>query len=79
MAAGLKTTVTGYLEYNLCIKGIPSCDLVAKDETNFGKEVPLIIGTKTEDTITEALKEGEIELLDSVWKNVKMNHSFSKL
>ena len=37
----------------------------------FIKEVPLTIGTKTEDTILEALKEGEIEMLDSVCKRVK--------
>ena len=32
-----------------------------------------MIGMKTEDTILEALKEGEIEMLDSVWKRVKNN------
>ena len=47
--------------------------------TEFSKEVPLTIGTKTEDTILEALKEGEIEMLDSVWKRVKNNQSLSKL
>ena len=34
----------------------------------FSKEVPLTIGTKTEDTILEVLKEGEIEILDNVGK-----------
>ena len=34
---------------------------------------------KTEDTILEVLKEGEIEMLDSVWKRVKNNRSLSKL
>ena len=47
--------------------------------TEFSKEVPLTIGTKTEDTILEALKEGKIEMLDSVWKRVKNNRSLSKL
>ena len=47
--------------------------LVAENNTPFSKEVLLIIGTKTEDTILEALKEGEIEMLDSVWKRVKNN------
>ena len=53
--------------------------LVAEDNTPFSKEVPLTIGTKTEDTLLEALKEGEIEMLDSVWKRVKNNLSLSKL
>ena len=78
LATGFRTTVTGYVEYNLQIPGISSYDLdpvalVARDETDFGKEVPLTIGTKTEDTILEALKEEEIEMLDSVWKRVKTN------
>ena len=38
-----------------------------------------MIGTKTEDTILEAMKEGEIELIDSTWKQVKNNRSLSKL
>ena len=78
LAAGFKTTLSGYIEYNLQIPGISSYNsnqvaLVAEDNTPFSKEVPLTIGTKTEDTILEALKEGEIEMLDSVWKRVKNN------
>ena len=53
--------------------------LVAEDNTPFSKEVPLTIVMKTEDTIQEALKEGEIEMLDSVCKRVKNNRSLSKL
>ena len=79
LVTGFKITMSGYIKYNLQIPGISSYDsdqvaLVAKDNTEFSKEVPLIIGTKTEDTILEALKEGEIEILDSVWKRVKNNH-----
>ena len=78
LVAGLKTTLSVYVEYNLQIPGISSYDsdqvaLVAEDHTEFSKEVPLTIGTKTEDTILEVLKEGEIEMLDSVWKRVKNN------
>ena len=53
--------------------------LEAEDNTPFSKEVPLTIGTKTEDIILEALKKGEIEMMDSVWKRVKNNRSLSKL
>ena len=84
LAAGFKTTLSGYVEYNLQIPGISSYDsdrvaLVAGDNTEFSKEVPLTIGTKTEGTILEALKEGEIEMLNSVWKRAKNNQSLSKL
>ena len=52
---------------------------MTEDNTPFSEEVPLTIGMKTEDTILKALKEGEIEMLDSVWKRVKKNRSLSKL
>ena len=84
LAARFRTSVVGYVEYNLQIQRIYSCDsnrvaLVARDKTEFGKEVPLTIDTKSEDTILEALKEGEIKMLDSIWKRVKTNQSLSKL
>ena len=53
--------------------------MVADDDTQFGKEVPLMIGMKTEDTIFEAMKEGEIKILDNIWKRVKNNQSLTKL
>ena len=71
LAAKFKTTLSSYVEYNLQIPGIPLCDsdqvaLVAEDDTPFSREVPLTIGTKTEDTILKTLKEGELEMLDSL-------------
>ena len=84
LAAGFKMTLSGYVEHNLQIPGIASYDsdrvaFVTEDNTPFSKEVPLTICTKTEDTLLEALKEGEIEMLDSVWKRLKNNQSLSKL
>ena len=78
LVARFKTTLSGYVEYNFQIPGISSYNsdqvaLVAEDNTPFSREVPLTIGTKTEDTILEALKEGGIEMLDSIWKRVKNN------
>ena len=57
---------------------ISSCDLdrvalIVDGDTQFGKEVPLMIGMKTEDTIYEDMKEGEIKMLENVWKRVKNN------
>ena len=56
LAARFKTTLSSYVKYNLQIPGISSYDsdqvaLVAEDDTLFSREVPLTIGTKTEDTI----------------------------
>ena len=56
LAARFKTTLSGYVEYNLQIPGILSYDsdqvaLVAEDNTHFSKEVSFTIGMKTEDTI----------------------------
>ena len=41
--------------------------------------MPLTIGTRTEDSIFEAMKEGEMDMLDNVLKRVRNSHSLSKL
>ena len=84
LALGYSFPVTGFVEYNLWVKGVSSYDsdwvtLLAKDDIQFLKEVPLTIGTKTEDSIFEAMKEGEIDMLENIWKQVKNNHFLSKL
>ena len=84
LVLGYSSPVTGYVEYNLCVRGLSSYDsnrvtLLPKDDTQFSKEVPLTIGMKTEDSIFETMKQGEIDMLDNVWKRVKNNHSLSKL
>ena len=70
---GYSSPATGFVEYNLWVRGVSSYDsdwvtLLAKDDTKFLKEVPLTIGMKTEDPIFEAMKEGEIDMLDNIWK-----------
>ena len=73
LALGYSFTVTGYVKYNLHMRGISFYDsnwvtLIAEDDTQFSKVVPLTIGTKTEDSIFKAMKEGEIDMLDKIWK-----------
>ena len=75
---------TWYAEYNMHVKGISSYDsdwvaMIAKEDTQFSREVPLTIGTQTEDSIFEALKEGEMDMLDNVWKQVKNNCFLTKV
>ena len=53
--------------------------LLLEDDSNYSKRVPVALGTKTLDSIMYAMKEGEIELLDEVWKRTKTQRSFAKL
>ena len=78
LIAGFRTTLSGYVKYNLQITILIKWPWWLKTMP-LSREVPLTIGTKTEDTILEALKEGEIEMLDSIWKRVKNNRSLLKL
>ena len=53
--------------------------LLSEDDSNYSKRVTVAIGTKTLDSIMYAMKEGEIELPDEVWKRTKTQRSFAKL
>ena len=71
LALGHSSMATGYVEYNLCMKGISSYDsdqvaLIAREDTQLSREVSLTTGTKTEDYIFEAIKEGEMDMLDNI-------------
>ena len=73
LAAGQYSEAVGYTEFNLKIPGVSNYDmnrlaLLAEDDSNYSKKVPLALGTKMLDSIMYAMKEGEIELLDEVWR-----------
>ena len=53
--------------------------LLAEDNSSYSRRMPVALGTKTLDSIMYAMKEGEIELLDEVWRQTKTQRSFSKL
>ena len=53
--------------------------LLAEDDSNYSKRVPVALGTKTLDSIMYAMKEGGIELLDKLWRQMKNQRSFAKL
>ena len=53
--------------------------LLAEDDSNYSKRVPVALGTKMLDSIMYAMKEGEIELLDEVWRQMKNQRLFAKL
>ena len=63
LALGYSSPVTGFVEYNLHVRGVSSYDsnwvtLLTKDDTQFSKEVPLTIGMKTEDSHLQSHKRG---------------------
>ena len=73
LAAGQYSEAVRYTEFNLKVPGVSGYDmdrlvLLSKDDSNYSKRVPVALGTKTLDSIMYAMKEGEIELLDEVWK-----------
>ena len=73
LAAGQYSEAVRYTEFNLKVPGVSGYDmdrlaLLSEDDSNYSKRVPVALGTKTLDSIMYAMKEGEIELLDEVWK-----------
>ena len=73
LPAGQYSKAARYTEFNLKVPGISGYDmdrlaLLSEDDSNYSKRVPIALGTKTLDSIMYAMKEGEIELLDEVWK-----------
>ena len=73
LAAGQYSEAVGYTEFNLKIPGVSGYDmdrfaLLLEDGSNYSKRVPVALGTKMLDSIMYAMKEGEIESLDEVWK-----------
>ena len=84
LAAGQYSEAVGYTEFNLKVSGVSGYDmdrlaLLLEDDSNYSKRVPVVLGTKTLDSIMYAMKEGKIELLDEVWKQTKTQRSFAKL
>ena len=73
LAAGQYLEAVGYTEFNLKVPRVSDYDmdrlaLLAEDDLSYSKRVPAALGTNTLDSIMYAMKEGEIELLDEVWR-----------
>ena len=63
----------GKMEFNLKISGVSDYNMdrlavLSKDDSNYSKRVPVVLGTKTLDSIMHAMKKGKRELLDKVWR-----------
>ena len=84
LAAGQYSEAVGYKEFNLNVPGVSDYDmhrlaLLAEDDSNYSMRVPVALGTKMLDSIMYTMKEGEIELLDEVWRQTKTQRLFAKL
>ena len=84
LAAGQYSEAVGYTDFNLKVPRVSDYDmdmlaLMAEDDSSYSKRVPVALGTKTLDSLMYAMKEGEIELLDKVWRQTKNQRSFAKL
>ena len=83
LAAGQYSEAVRYTEFNLKVPRVSDYDmdrlaLLAK-MTSYSKRVPVALGTKTLDSFMYAMKKGEIEWLDEVWRCTKNQRSFAKL
>ena len=84
LAAGQYSEAVGYTWFNLKVLRVSNYDmdrlaLLAEDDSSYSKRVPVALGTKTLDSIMYTMKEGEIELLDEVWRWMKNQRLFAKL
>ena len=52
---------------------------MAEDDSIYSKRVPVALGTKMLDSIMYAMKEGENEVLDEVWRQTRNKRLFAKL
>ena len=72
LSAGQYSEAVRYTEFNLKVSRVSGYDmnrlaLLADDDSNYPKKVPVALRTKTLDSIMYAMKEGQIELFDEVW------------
>ena len=84
LAAGQYSEAVRYTEFYLKAPVVSDYDmdrlaLLAEDDSNYSKRVPVALGTKTLDSVMCTMKEGKIELLDEVWRQTKTQRSFAKL
>ena len=73
----------GYVEFNLQVPGVSNFNqdhvtLLVKDESKFTKKIPLILETRTLDSVVENLLESEEDELSTTWKRAKVVHSLAR-
>ena len=73
LAAGQYSEAVGYTVFILKVSRVSDYNmdrlaLLAEDDSNYSKRVPVALGTKTLDSVMYTMKEGEIKLLDEVWR-----------
>ena len=84
LAAGQYSEAIRYTEFSLKVPRVSDYNmdrltLLAEDDSSYSKRVPVVLETKMLDSIMYTIKEGEIELLDEVWRWTKNQRLFAKL
>ena len=72
----------GYVIVQVQLDGVQGYDedqiaLVVPDESNFGEQIPIILGTPTISCVVNIMKEREIDALVTPWANARVAHLLS--
>ena len=67
----------GYVIFNVQVEGIPSYSenqvaIVMPDDSNFSRQVPVVLGTCTVHRVVNVMKESEAKTAPLAWQNVKV-------
>ena len=76
---GLRTQALGYVVFRVQVEWVPSynenqCALVLPDDTDFGRKVPVILGTPTINRLVRSMKESEFETAPEEWQYSKWSY-----
>ena len=76
------TRPLGYVIIQVQVDGVQGYDedqiaLVMPDLSNFGTQIPVILGTPTISQVINVMKEAEIDALAMPWANARVAHLLS--
>ena len=80
-SGGYYTEPIGYVMVQVQFPRIPSYDenqvaLAIRDESEFSRRVPVIIGTPTINRVVRALKESKLDTIPEEWQRARHGHEF---
>ena len=74
---GMRTSPLGFVILHVQVRGVAGYDedtvfLVVPDESNFGRRVPLVVGTCTISRLINVIRESEIDSLAMPWSTMRV-------
>ena len=74
---GMRTSPLGFVILRVQVRGITGYDedvvfLVVPDESDFGRRVPLVVGTCTISRLINIIRESEIDSLTMLWSTMRV-------